>query len=72
MDIQMPEMDGIEATALIRKSESGTQKHLPIIALTADAINEEQEACFKAGMDAFLTKPIQKNALIDAINTLLS
>lgn len=66
MDLQMPEMDGIEATKLIREYEAN-KKHTPIIALTAGATTQEKETCLKAGMDDFLTKPIQSNLLIDII-----
>ncbi|MEI6752961.1 MAG: response regulator [Paludibacter sp.] len=63
MDIQMPVMDGVEATINIRKLEKSTDIHVPIIALTAGAIQEEQEQCMNAGMDDFLTKPINNDLL---------
>lgn len=66
MDCQMPVMDGYEATRLIR-SES-LNKDTPIIALTANAFKTTAEECFRSGMNAFLTKPINKQALIKAIN----
>ncbi|WP_167882451.1 PAS domain-containing hybrid sensor histidine kinase/response regulator [Leptospira bourretii] len=66
MDIQMPIVDGIEATKRIREIESNSNKHVPIIALTAGAVKEEGERSFEAGMDAFLTKPIIPDKL-DAI-----
>src|SRR6185295_13231230 len=59
MDVQMPEMDGCQATAIIRASE-GPQKHTPIIALTANVLEADREACVKAGMDDFLGKPMRR------------
>ncbi len=63
MDIQMPEMDGYEATTAIRKIESVTGNHTPIIALTANAAEDDKNACLKVGMDDFLTKPIRSESL---------
>ncbi|HPO62083.1 MAG TPA: PAS domain S-box protein [Candidatus Kapabacteria bacterium] len=63
MDVQMPEMDGTEATEFIRKKEIDTDSHIPIIALTAGATKEEREKCIQAGMDDFLTKPIDRASL---------
>jgi len=58
MDVQMPEMDGLEATIKIRSLEKYSDKHIPIVALTAGAFKEEQEKCIASGMDDFLTKPV--------------
>jgi signal transduction histidine kinase/CheY-like chemotaxis protein len=63
MDVQMPEMDGMEATRKIRILEQNRGNHTPIIALTAGAFKEEQERCFAAGMDDFLTKPVEPDKI---------
>ena len=66
MDVQMPEMDGLEATAVIRKREQLSGKHQAVIALTAHAMKGDQERCVAAGMDGYLSKPIRPQEL-DAI-----
>jgi CheY-like chemotaxis protein len=63
MDIQMPEMDGFEATAAIRGSERGTGKHQPIVAMTAHAMKGDDQRCLNAGMDGYLGKPIRGDEL---------
>jgi signal transduction histidine kinase/CheY-like chemotaxis protein/DNA-binding LacI/PurR family transcriptional regulator/HPt (histidine-containing phosphotransfer) domain-containing protein len=67
MDVQMPEMDGIEATRRIR-AEEGNARHLPIIAMTADALKGDRERCLDAGMDDYLSKPIEQQAMFNALD----
>jgi PAS domain S-box-containing protein len=71
MDMQMPEMDGLEVTARIRQKESGTDKRVPIIAMTAYAGEAVREQCLQAGMDAYVAKPIQDHELFKAIQEVL-
>ncbi len=72
MDIQMPEMDGLEATKLIRDSKSSVLDHnIPIIAMTAHAMEGDKEECLKAGMNDYISKPIDPEKLINAINKLI-
>jgi PAS domain S-box-containing protein len=72
MDVQMPEMDGFEATSLIRKREqSGTLKHIPIVAMTAHAMIGDRERCLGAGMDGYISKPLHGKELLELIATLV-
>ena len=63
MDCQMPEMDGYEAARALRLSEAGTGNHLPIIALTANALEEDRMRCLNAGMDDYVAKPFRASEL---------
>jgi len=72
MDVQMPEMDGLETTAAIRAQEQKSGRHLPIIALTSHAMQGDQERCFAAGVDAYISKPMKVDELYAAIDRLCS
>jgi two-component system, sensor histidine kinase and response regulator len=72
MDVQMPEMSGLEATAAIRKQEEGTGRHLPIVALTARAMAGDREQCLAAGMDAYVSKPVRAPELFSAIEAVVA
>ena len=63
MDVQMPEMDGLEATQAIREQERARETRTPIIAMTANAMKGDREMCLDAGMDGYVAKPVQKDAL---------
>lgn len=70
MDVQMPELDGLQTTAAIRTSEESTGRHIPIVALTAHAMKGDREKCLAAGMDAYLPKPLRGRELIALVEKL--
>ena len=70
MDVQMPEMDGFQATAIIREQEKSTGKHIPIIAMTAHAMVGDKERCLQAGMDCYISKPLEIKELFATIESL--
>jgi two-component system, sensor histidine kinase and response regulator len=72
MDVQMPEMSGVEATAAIRETERATGRHIPIIAMTAHALKGDREQCLEAGMDEYLSKPISAADLANTIERALA
>ena len=72
MDVSMPEMSGLEATAAIRDAEDGADHHVPIIGVTAHALKGDRERCLEAGMDDYLSKPISPKALIDKVERWIS
>jgi CheY-like chemotaxis protein len=67
MDIQMPEMDGLEATRAIREEESSNGIHVPIIAMTAHALKGDNERFLSAGMDGYISKPFQQQELFQTL-----
>jgi CheY-like chemotaxis protein len=71
MDVEMPDMDGFQATAIIREREKISGKHIPIIAMTAYAMKGDREHCLAAGMDGYVPKPIRHQDLFETIQTLV-
>jgi two-component system, sensor histidine kinase and response regulator len=72
MDVQMPKMDGLEATAILRQREKETGAHQAVIALTAHAMKGDQERCLAAGMDGYLTKPIRPPEIDEILDRYLA
>jgi signal transduction histidine kinase/CheY-like chemotaxis protein/outer membrane protein assembly factor BamB len=71
MDVQMPVMDGIQATVELRRREAGTGRHVPVIALTAHAMADDRARCLDSGMDGYVTKPVEPRRLFAAMQELL-
>jgi len=71
MDVQMPEMDGLEAAQIIRAHEQRTGRHTPIIAMTAHAMKGDRERCLEAGMDDYVAKPVRRRELVDTIHRVI-
>ncbi len=69
MDVEMPEMDGLSATRAIRQREEVSGGHVPIIAMTAHAMTEHKANCLAAGMDDYLSKPLEPQRLFAAIES---
>jgi two-component system sensor histidine kinase/response regulator len=71
MDVQMPVMDGVEATAAIREKEKATGEHVPIIAMTAHAMAGDRQRFLETGMDGYVSKPVHSQELFEAIESAL-
>ena len=72
LDVQMPDMDGFETTAIIREREKANGRHLPIVAMTAHAMADDRARCLQAGMDGYLSKPIDPITLAREIQRVTS
>jgi CheY-like chemotaxis protein len=71
MDVQMPDMDGFEATTAIRQREKSTGGHIPIVAMTAHALKGDEDRCLSAGMDGYVSKPIRTHELFSTIERVM-
>ena len=72
MDVRMPGMDGLEVTRRIRQMSKSQTRSTPVMALTANALREEQAECLRAGMDGYVSKPIQRSAFFAEMDRLLT
>ncbi|MFO7901742.1 MAG: response regulator [Pirellulaceae bacterium] len=71
MDVEMPDMDGLEATGHIRAKEKQTDEHVPIIAMTAHALKGDRQRCLEAGMDGYVSKPVRVQQLLKTMESVL-
>jgi CheY-like chemotaxis protein len=71
MDVQMPILDGLEATQRIRELEKKTGQHIPIVAMTARAMKGDRERCLESGMDEYVSKPVRKDELYRALSSVI-
>jgi len=72
MDMQMPVMDGLEATQRIREREKSSGRHIPIVAMTANAFEEDRRRCYEAGMDGYVVKPVSAQAILSEIERVMA
>ena len=72
MDVQMPEMDGLRGHRSDSRARSGTGRHVPIVAMTAHAMKGDRERCLAAGMDDYISKPIQTKPSVRVLDTLMA
>ena len=72
MDLEMPDMDGLEATQAIRRLEQSMASHIPIVAMTAHAMETDQQRCLDAGMDAYIAKPIRQAIVLQTLADLVA
>ena len=72
MDIQMPELDGLQTSAAIRENEKASGRHLPIVAMTANAMTSDREHYLAMGMDGYIAKPIRKVELLQTIEAAMA
>lgn len=72
MDMQMPIMDGLEATRKIRRDELGSARHIPIVAIIANAFDDDRRKCFEAGMDGYVVKPVSAKAIGDEVSRVMA
>ena len=72
MDMQMPMMDGLEATRKVRLDELGSGRHMPIVAITANAFDDDRRKCFEAGMDGYVVKPVSAKAIGDELDRVMA